>query len=304
MSHLMSATESLQHRYDDYVYQMQFIAASGILGGRIYEKVVDGYTVLWLALSIISVAAVAFTAANVHMAVPIAIGMGALGMIAYTVYRIYQRATYQSRAKQLESVFKLVLERKFQDAYQELVSKLDTMISLTDLRQRFNRLEKFGEDLPFFCPRTGSSARYEKLTRLYYFLIVLTACEESCSDPDSVHDISYFNGYIRCGSSREEQFLSEIKKNPQELLLYEATEEYDVGEFLWTDLTQTFQEELKTVVENGRSGCWFNPQFAIDYVSYLACHFPIERFNVYKTCRSFEEFYNTALSFQSEDSSN
>lgn len=257
--------------------------------------------------SILSLASTAVTAVTLHIAFPIIFSLTSLGLSTYTIYRIYQRSVYQGKAQRLEQAFELALQGKFQAAHDELTSQLHDIISLPNAYQRITRLYEFSTGFPYFSPRTGQDGtiRGDFLTRFYYHLIILTECEKIRKNPSSrIRDISYFvgSGSVR-GIYPELQFLNAIKTDPTHVTPYEVKDDIDVGNFLWNAVTYTFIHDLSAIINNNVPG-WHYPQYAIDYVSYLAEHFPSERFNVYKQCRSLNDFYRTALTLEDQGFSN
>lgn len=275
--------------------KVQFDAAQGLLGRRVYKKVLDKTITYSLAITIL------FSLAAPAPLFPI-FSIGAIGSFAYTIYKIYERHHFHKKAALLEPVFEEVRKGSIQRTYEQFQKKFPGILAeQKNGQETFLKLYSWGTQFPCvdFHVGTDPSRRGYFITRFNFNLLVLETLNKVTAFKylnekdyqDLTANIRYHGEFLRCGSTAIDEAL--------ELLEYAKTHPFLVGKsewntakLLWDHLIDTFRE-LKP--EN--YGSCFHLKDVRNYVLYLQRFYPWNGYEkLFAGCHSFEDFSRVANS--------
>ncbi|MBA3603100.1 MAG: hypothetical protein H0W50_05550 [Parachlamydiaceae bacterium] len=292
----MSITEKFNEDYSSFCYEVQHIAATGLLGGHVYKNILDKNCLLLMALTILNIATVCVTTTVISPLYTIILSASSLGLLGFTIYKIYERYSYRLNARILEPIFIQALKGNFIKAHEELNDRLNSIFSIKDNNKRMQKFTIFSNSAPFLNPRTGSSLGGDSdMQRFYWNLSTLNAVEKTRDADlqtfskyyDEVRKMSDWVG-VRC-HHRADTLLSNAKKT----LKKNPPPQVEMDEILWDDLKENLKYNPREYEEFKKFGPFVHSlPHLLDFVKYMSQLFPQNpNSRRYQNCLTLEQFY-------------
>ncbi len=292
----MSITEKFNEDYSSFCHEVQHIAATGLLGGHVYKNIMDKNSLVLLALSILNIATVCVTSTAISPLYTIILSASSLGLLGFTIYKIYERYSYRLNARILEPIFIQVLKGNIIKAHEELNDRLNSIFSIEDDKKRMQKFTIFSNNAPFLNPRTGSSLGGDSdMQRFYWNLSTLNAVEKTRDADlqtfskyyDEVRKISDWVG-VRCPERA-----GTLLKNAKETLEKNHAPKVEMEEILWDDLKKKLNYNPREYEEYKKYGPFVHSlPHLLNFVKNMSQLFPQNpNSRRYQNCLTLEHFF-------------